>query len=183
MAVSQAAARIYAKAVFDVGVDSDSLQEIADELHAVRDAINGLDPELRTFFELPQLPRDDKWQVVSLAFEGKVGRTVLGLLRVLVDKRREPLLGAIVAEFDDLVDTQQGRLQAEVISAQPLDPELAEALRTAMEQQTQRQVVILQRVDPNLIGGIRVSLGDTVVDGTVRRALSDMRQSLTRSLA
>lgn len=183
MSISQAAARIYAKALFDIGVEGESLEGIADELHAVRDALDGLDPQLRVFFELPQLRRADKLQVVDQAFADKVGRPVLGFLHVLVAKRREPLLNAIVAEFDDLVDTQVGRVQATVHSAQPLDAELADALRAAIERQTQQHVVLEQRIDPSLIGGIRVSIGDTVVDGTLRRALSDMRQALTSSLA
>lgn len=182
MSISQAAARVYAKALFDIGVDGAALESVADELHAVRDAIAGLDPQVRTFFEMPQLRRDDKWHVVKLAFEGKVGRPVLGLLNVLVDKRREPLLDAIVAEFDDLVDERAGRVQASVVSARRLDTELVDALRAALEQRTHQQVVLHQRVDPNMIGGIRVSLGDMVVDGTLRRALSDMRQALATSL-
>ena len=183
MSISQAAARIYAKALFDIGVEGGSLDGIAEDLHAVRDAIGGLDPELQSFFEMPQLRRDDKWQVVSLAFEGKVGRPVFGLLHVLVVKRRELLLNSIVDEFDDLFDEQTGRVQASVLTAHPLTAELTDALRAAIERQTSRTVVLHQRVDPSLIGGIRISIGDVVVDGTLRRALADMRQALTSSLA
>jgi F-type H+-transporting ATPase subunit delta len=183
VSISQAAARIYAKALFDIGVEGGSLEGIADDLHGVRDAIGGLDPQLQVFFELPQLRRDDKLRVVDMAFQDKVGRPVLGLLRVLVDKRREPLLNTIVDEFDDLLDVQVGRVQANVLTAHPLSAELADALRAAIERQTQREVVLHQRVDPSLIGGIRVSIGDLVVDGTLRRALADMRQAFTSSLA
>ena len=98
-------------------------------------------------------------------------------------KRRELLLDAIIAEFNDLLDTEVGRVQATVLTAYPLDAELADSLRAAIERQTQRQVVLHQRIDPSLIGGIRVSIGDLVVDGTLRRALADMRQAFTSSLA
>jgi len=183
VSISQAAARVYAQALFDIGAADGSTARIGDELNAVGNALGGLDPQLRAFFEMPQLRRDDKWHVVSLAFEDKVSRPVMGLLHVLVVKRRELLLDAIIAEFNDLLDTEVGRVQATVLTAYPLDAELADSLRAAIERQTQRQVVLHQRIDPSLIGGIRVSIGDLVVDGTLRRALADMRQAFTSSLA
>lgn len=183
MSISLAAARIYATALFDIGVEGDSLDRISDELQAVRGAIAGLPADQRVFFELPQVRKEDKLQAIERAFGDRVSRPVLGLLHVLVDKRRELLLGAIVTQFDGLLDEHYGRLQATVTTAHPLTTELADALRSALERQTQRQVVLHESVDPSLIGGFRVRLGDLIVDGTLRRALSDMRRALTSSLA
>ena len=183
MSTSHPAARIYAKALFDIGVEADTLDRISDEMHAVRSAIGDLAPEQRVFFELPQLRKEDKLQVIERAFADQVGRPVLGLLHVLVEKRREMLLNSIVTEFDALLDEHAGRVQAYVSTAFPLTDELAAALRASLEHQTQREVVLHQHLDPALIGGIRVRLGDLVVDGTLRRALSDMRRSFTSSLA
>ena len=179
MSISQAAARVYAKALFDIGVSDGTLSEVADELHAVRSALSALDPQLRGFFNMPQLRRDDKRRMINLAFGGKVSRPVLGLLNVLVEKRREPLLDTIVSEFDDLVDAHTGRVRASVTSARKLDADLADELLAALERRTQRRIVLRQRVDPDVVGGIRVSLGDLVLDGTLRRGLSDMRRTLS----
>jgi len=181
--VSQAAARIYADALFDIGAEESSLERIGRELHAVRDAFAQLDPELRGFFEMPQLPRDGKWQVLDEAFGNTLDRAVQGLLHVLVERRREVLLDAIIEEYDHLLDEHGGRVQAVVVTARPLDTALTDALRSAIERNTRRQVVLHERVDPNVLGGIRVRIGDVVVDGTVRRSLADMRQALTSSLA
>jgi F-type H+-transporting ATPase subunit delta len=178
MSISQAAARVYAQALFEIGVAHGDLAQVAEELHAVQAAIDGLSPDLRGFFLMPQLRREDKRHVVQLALGDKVGRTVIGLLDVLIDKRREALLGTIIASFDDLVDEHDGRVQAQVASARTLDADLADALRAALELRTQRRVVLRQRVDPSLLGGIRVSVGDQVLDGTLRRRLADMRRTL-----
>lgn len=183
MSISHAAARIYASALFDIGVEGDALDRISDELHAVQGAIAGLPPKQRVFFELPQVRKEDKLQAIERAFGDQVGRPVLGLLHVLVEKRRELLLGTIVTEFEGLLDEHFGRMQATVTTAHLLSDELADALRSALERQTQRQVVLHQSIDPSLIGGFRVRLGDLVVDGTLSRALSDMRRALTSSLA
>jgi F-type H+-transporting ATPase subunit delta len=178
MNVSQAAARVYAKALFDIGVETNSVGQSYDDLHAVHNALNGLDPDLRTFFYLPRFRREDKRRIINLAFEGKVSRPVLGLLHVLVDKRREPLLDNIVEEFDRYKDVNENRVQARVVSARKLDDDLREALRSALEQRTQKSVVLTETVDPEVLGGLRVNVGDRVLDGTVRRSLQDMRRNL-----
>jgi F-type H+-transporting ATPase subunit delta len=177
-AVSEAAARVYAKAIFELGLAGGTLAAIGEDLHAVQDALNGLEGDLRTFFNLPQLRRDDKRRIINMAFAGKVGRPVMGLLNVLVEKRREPLFDKIVGQFDTLLDRHQGRLQVQVTTARKLDDDLADALRRAIEQRTSKTVVLHERVDPEVIGGVKVNVGDRVIDGTVRRTLQDMRRSL-----
>ena len=179
--ISEAAARVYAKALFEIGLEGGGVAAVAADLHAIQDALNGLDEDLQVVFNLPQLRRDDKRRIINLAFEGKVGRPVLGLLLLLVDKRREPLLDNVVEEFDHYRDRHEGRVQASVTTARKLDADLAEALRAALEQQTRKTVVLTERVDPEVLGGIRVSLGDSVLDGTVRRGLQDMRRSFAAS--
>ncbi|HEU5002040.1 MAG TPA: ATP synthase F1 subunit delta [Actinomycetota bacterium] len=179
MSISLAAARVYAKALFDLADAGGGLRQAAGELNAVRDAIAGLEPELRGFFEMPLVRREDKKRLIGQAFAGKVGRPVLGLLNVLVDKRREQLLDAIVIQFNDLMDQHEGRIQASVTSARPIGPDLAAALQAALEQRLARPVTLTQKVDQSLIGGIKVNVGDRVLDGTLRRALLDMRRTLT----
>lgn len=178
MNVSHAAARVYAQALFDIGLEEQAVGRIYDDLHAVHAALLGLDADLRTFFTIPQLRREDKRRILNLAFEGKVGRPVLGLLNILVDKRREPLLDNIVEEFDRYRDRHEGRLQASVTTARKMDVDLVEELRAALEQRTRKSVVLHERIDPEVLGGIRVNLGDYVLDGTIRRSLQDMRRSL-----
>jgi F-type H+-transporting ATPase subunit delta len=179
--VSEAAARVYANALFGIALEEQAVAAISDELHAVHAAISGLDPELRAFFDMPQLRRDDKRRILNLAFEGKVGRPVLGLIHILVQKRREPLFDKVVTEFDRLVDQHEGRVRASVTTARELDVELLEALRAALEERTSKKVVLRQRIDPDVIGGVRVNLGDIVLDGTLRRGLQDLRRSLAAS--
>ena len=177
-AVSEAASRVYAKALFDLGVGEGNLAAIGEDLHAVQDALNGLEGDLQAFFNLPQLRRDDKRRIINMAFGGKVGRPVLGLLNIVVEKRREALFDEIVVQFDTMLDRHEDRLQVQVTSARKLDDDVAAALRRAIEQRTNKAVVLQQRVDPEVIGGLKVNVGDRVIDGTVRRSLQDMRRSL-----
>jgi F-type H+-transporting ATPase subunit delta len=178
-AVSEAAARVYAKALFELGLGEGSLAATGEDLHAVQDALNSSDGDVRAFFTLPQLRRDEKRRIINLAFGDKVGRPVLGLLNVVVEKRRENLFDEIVVQFDTLLDRHEDRLKVQVTSARKLDESIAAALRTAIEQRTNKTVVLQERVDPEVIGGLKVNVGDRVIDGTVRRTLQDMRRALT----
>jgi F-type H+-transporting ATPase subunit delta len=178
MNVSHAAARVYAKALFDIGLEEGAVGTIYDDLHAVHSAILGLDPELQNFFNQPRIRPEDKLGIVDMVFEDKVGRPVLGLLHVLVRKRREPLLDNVVEEFDSYLDRHEGRVKASVTTARKLDADLTKALLAALEQRTHKSVDLQERIDPNVLGGIRVNLGDSVLDGTIRRGLQDMRRSL-----
>ena len=178
MNVSHAAARVYARALFELGVETKAVGTIYDDLHAVHVAIKGLDPNLRAFFQAPQFRREDKRRILHMAFEGKVSRPVLGLIHVLVQKRREPLFDNVVQEFDRYRDEHEGRVRARVTTAKKLDDDLAAALRAALEQRTKKNVVLEQTIDPDVVGGIRVNLGDYVLDGTVRRGLMDLRRIL-----
>jgi F-type H+-transporting ATPase subunit delta len=182
MNVSSAAARVYAKALFDIGVDENSIGKIYDDLHSVHAAIRGMDAELRAFFNMPRFRRDEKRRILTLAFEGKVSRPVLGLLLILVEKRREPLLNNVVEEFDQYRDRDEGRVQASVTTARKMDADLVKELRAALERRTKKTVVLHENVDPEVLGGIRVNLGDSVLDGTVRRGLQDMRRSLAATV-
>lgn len=177
MNVSHAAARVYAEALFAIGVADGSVGRIYDDLNAVHAALAGLEPELAEFFNLPQLRREVKERILDMAFEGKVCRPVLGLLHVLVDKRREPLFDNIVEQFGRYRDRHEGRVQARVTTARKLDADLLDGLRAALEEQTGKSVVLDERIDPEVLGGIRVNLGDSVIDGTVRRGLSDLRRT------
>ncbi|MGH9001747.1 MAG: ATP synthase F1 subunit delta [Acidimicrobiia bacterium] len=167
MNVSPAAARVYARALFDIGLQDGSVGSIYDDLQGVQAALDGLDAELQAFFNMPQLRRDDKRRIINLAFEGKVGRPVLGLLNILVQKRREPLFDNVVEEYARYRDRHEGLVQASVSTARKLDTDLAEALRVALEQRTKRAVVLHERVDPDVMGVMRVYLFLSVIVGSV----------------
>ena len=176
--ISEAAARVYAQALFEIGLEGGGVGAVAADLHAIQDALNGLDEDLQVVFNLPQLRRDDKRKIINLAFEGKVGRPVLGFLNILVEKRREILFDKVVEEFDYQLDRHEGRVQVAVTSARKLDTDLADALRAALEQRTHKTIVLHERIDPEVIGGLRINIGDEVLDGTLRRGLQDMRRNL-----
>ncbi len=177
MNVSQAVARVYAEALLDLGTARNSLSRIVDDLGAVRELF-GRDRTFREFFGSPRLDPAVKKRVLAKAFAGKLDRPVMGLLSVLVDKRREMVLDNIIAEFEKFRDLREGRAHAHVTSAVPLGSELADEIRSRLERATGKKVKIHERLDPRVLGGLVVRVGDKVLDGSLRRRLERLRRGL-----
>lgn len=177
MNVSQAVARVYAEALLDLGVARGVLPRIVDDLAAVRDLFDR-DRTFREFFGSPRLDPTVKKRVLAKAFAGRLDRPVMGLLSVLVDKRREMVLDNIVAEFERFRDLREGRAHVHVTSAAPLGGDLADELRARLERATGKKVKLHERLDPRVLGGLVVKLGDKVIDGSLRRRLDRLRRGL-----
>ena len=177
MNISQAVARVYAKALFDIGTQEGNLGEIYDDLNGVQAAVEA-SRQTSNFLQSPKLQRSDKKRIMDEIFEGQVCKPVLGLIHVLIDKRREPVFDNIVAEFGKYRDEHEGRVHARVTTARPLPDDQREALVAALEKSTGKSVELQERIKPSVIGGIRVNLGDYVLDGTLLRKVNELRRKL-----
>ncbi len=175
---SHGAAKVYAQALIEVGEGSGALPQIIDDLEAIRELYDAEDPEFRAMFTSPRIEAGAKRAAVLKAFEGKVCREVLGLLAVLVEKRREALFDNIVDQFERLRDLREGRVHAYVESARPLDQAEVERLKQTLEEAGGKKVRVHETVEPALLAGIRVRVGDRVVDGTLRSRLHQLRNHL-----
>ena len=177
MNVSQAIARVYAEALLDLVEDQGSLGRVVDDLHAVRELFDN-DKTFRLFFASNRLERYDKKRILDDALKDKLDRPVLGLLHVLVDKQREMLVDNIVDEFDRFKDIREGIRHAYVTSARALDSDQRDEIVRGLEEATGKKITLHERVDPNVLGGLIVKLGDRIVDGTLRRRLHRLRRVL-----
>lgn len=178
MNVSQAVARVYAQALVDLADDSGvPLGRIYDDLHALRKTAE-LDRDFWRFWSSPRLDPVTKKRVLDDLFEGKLERPVLGLLHVLVDKRREPVFDNIVAEFDRYKDEREGRVHVYVTVARPLDDDQREELKGHLESRTKKRIEIHERVDPRVLGGLVIKVGDKIIDGSLKRRLRRLRRAM-----
>ncbi len=177
MNISQSVARVYAQALLDIVEGGADLGRMYDDLHAVQKLVD-TDRTFWEFFASPRLDPALKKRVIAEAFSGKLDRPVLGLLHVLVDKRREMVFDNIVDEFDRFKDLREGRMHAEVTAARPLDDDQRAQLKTRLESATGKQIELHEKVDRKLLGGLIVKLGDKVIDGSLRRRLNRLRRAM-----
>lgn len=137
------------------------------------------DPRFRRFLESPRVSADDKNAVVARALGASMApRTFLRFLQTLVSNRRQMLIPAIGVEYAKLVDEAQGRLHAEVTVARASSPDEERAIAAQLSRALGKQVVPHLRVNPEILGGVVVRVGDTVMDGSVRRRLATLRNRL-----
>ena len=178
---SYGAAKVYAQALIEVGEQSGNLSQIVDDLDAVREMFDSTDSEFRAMFTSPRLDIMVKRDAVLKAFEGKVCREVLGLMAVLIEKRRGPLFDNIVDHFEHLRDLREGRVHAYVSTASPLEQAEVERLKQTLEKASGKQVRVHETVEADLLAGMRVRVGDRIVDGTLRTRLQRLRNHLIAS--
>ena len=148
----------------------------------VVDATNA-DPRLRLFLESPRIAAEHKTDVLARALQDRYPRLFVRFFQALVTKGRQRLLGEIVAEYQALVDEVEGRVHARVTLATAPSEADQTALTASLSRVLGKQVVPHVSVDPAILGGVIVRVGDSVMDGSVRKRLVTLRRTLLRQVA
>jgi len=172
-------ARRYARAFFDAaGAEGGpGVEAAASDLNVVSYMLENV-PYLRAVLLQPMVSDEHKHKVVGDAFQSRIGPTTLNLLLLLIRKRRESAIDAVVAEFRKMADEQAGRVDAFVDAPMALSEEQEQRLRQALEQRTGKHVNLHSSVDPNMLGGLRVRIGDSVIDGGLQTRLDRVKRQL-----
>jgi F-type H+-transporting ATPase subunit delta len=170
-------ARNYAEALLMLARKADDLPAWGRLIDDVANAMER-DDRLRRFLEAPQVSADEKNAVLSKAYEDRAPRLFLRFLQRLVMNRRQMLIPDIANEYRDLVDEVEGRIHAQVTLARDVDEEQRAAIARHLSHTLGKTVVPQVRINPNILGGIIVRVGDRVMDGSVRRRLGILRNRM-----
>ena len=135
-------------------------------------------PKLRMFLESPRVGTAEKNAVLTAAFTDKVPRNFLRFLQSLVTHRRQMLIPEIAREYLDLVDAAEGRMHARVTVARATSDEETSAITQQLSRMFGKDVVPHLTVDPAIMGGVIVHVGDTVLDGSVKKRLMSLRKRM-----
>jgi F-type H+-transporting ATPase subunit delta len=177
---SSAAARRYARALFSIARDDGAVESVRGELDAMGRLLDEA-PELRRALFRPLHPVKERRAVLAgVGQRAGISASVQNFLMFLIDQRRLVDFDAIRSEFGRLADDAAGRIKAEVVSASELPEAQRERLRLAIARRTGREVDLEVAVDPGLIGGAVARIGGMVFDGSLRRQLGQLRDTLTR---
>jgi F-type H+-transporting ATPase subunit delta len=169
-------ARPYAEAAFDVAAGANALPEWSALLAEL--AVVSADPHLRAALSDPRVNAAQQVELVLAAVRSPVGEAQRNFLRVLAHNDRLGVLSAVSEQFEALRAEREGVADAEVESAYPLAEGEVAALVATLEKHFRRRIRPHVRVAPDLIGGVRVTVGDEVIDGSVRGKLQTMELAL-----
>lgn len=170
--------RAFATAMYAVANAEGQLTAVGDELFAVARAIEGNDA-LRDALGDPHLPAERRQQIIEDLLGSRTSDVTLALASMAVAAGRGRELPDIVDALLELSATEEGRQVAEVRSAIDLTQEQQDRLAAALKDATGREVDVRVVVDPTVVGGMVVRVGDQVIDGSVRHRLSQLRESLS----
>lgn len=154
-----------------------TIDEYGIAIRMVADLLEG-EPRIREFIESPLQDVEDKKRALRSSLQGRVPELFLRFLLVVVDKRRASVLRQIAVQYHELVDELRGRVRARVTLAREPDELLRRDVQASLQRMLGREVLAHFHVDPDLIGGVVVRVGDQVLDGSVRRRAVELRRRL-----
>lgn len=169
-------AKAYAEALFAVTRVEDNHERVEDELFRFARALES-SPELASALAEPQTPAARRQQIVEDLLGGSATGTTVGIASLLVATGRSNDIPQIVDAFVERIAQQSGRRVATVRSAVELTPDQQQRLAAALRNSVGSEVTIKVIVDPSVLGGIVTEIGDTVIDGSVRRRLHQLREA------
>jgi F-type H+-transporting ATPase subunit delta len=172
-------ARRYARALLDVA--GAQAEVVLQQLEAVSGLFVAL-PDLLAALSSPALTRAQRHALVDAVVKAVPGLHpgLVNTFKLLTDRTRFDSVPLIVRQYRDLVDGRVGRLRGQVTSAVALKPEQVEAIASSLKTLTKKDVVLAQKLDPSLLGGVVAQVGSTVYDGSLKSQLQDLAQSLAR---
>lgn len=172
-------ARRYAQALFDLAREKGVIDTQESELKQAL-GIFAENPSLQSTFVSSQTSSNMKLEVIDRVFSS-FSEMTRGFLALLVRKHREGVFGGAVQAFSRLADQARGVLEVEARSAVPMEPGELKAIEDRLIQGGARSVRFSTQVDPDLIGGVVLSVGDRLYDGSVRTRLKRLKQLLARA--
>jgi F-type H+-transporting ATPase subunit delta len=172
-------AEVYARSLFEVAKEHDVLDRVHDELGQFAEALSD-DRTLQVFLFSPYFSSEEKRQGVRKIVSDADERFE-NFLELLAERHRMPALFRIKREFDALWADERKLLPVTVTSAVELDEGLAEDIAKRIQEQTGRTVELSSKVDPDVLGGLMVRVGNMVLDDTVRNKLERLRKQVAKS--
>ncbi|HXK58655.1 MAG TPA: ATP synthase F1 subunit delta [Acidobacteriota bacterium] len=176
--MTSSVARRYAGALADIALEEGRGDQILVELHAVQRLFSNF-PTLHETLINPALPFSRKRSIIEvIAPQIPVSRTIINFLLLLLRAARLKQFDQVVEAYEVALDDSRGIIRGTVSSARPLDELTQRRLESALADRTGKMVRLSYFEDPSLIGGFKVQLGSTVVDGSIRAQLEQIREQL-----
>jgi F-type H+-transporting ATPase subunit delta len=175
--LNSALARRYARALFELAVESAVLEVTESELKEIV-ALLGAQKDLQYLLNHPGVETTEKREVLEKIFAKEVSLLTQHFIYLLLDRRRQDILPLVQREFSKLADEKNKVVEATVTSVVPLTGEQEKKLSRAVQIITGKSVRLLKRTNEALIGGAQIKIGDSVMDGSIAYGLRKMRQEL-----
>ena len=172
-------AEVYARSLFEVAKDEDKLDVVREQLGEIADALSE-NRDLQVFFFSPYFSTEEKKDALGNLLDGE-DEAVANFLELLVEKHRMPAIFRIRRELDSLWEDENKLLPVTITSAVELDGSTVEGIGKAIGEQTGRKVELTTEVDPDVLGGLVLRVGNSILDASIRNRLEQLRRSVAKA--
>jgi F-type H+-transporting ATPase subunit delta len=169
---------VYSRSLFEAALDADELDVVREQLGEFADALDQ-DRQLQVFFFSPYFSTSEKKDGLHKAVDGAEA-LFMNFLELLLENHRMPAIFRIRRNYDRLWETHNRLLPVEVTSAVELDAETVRSIGDRIAEQTGRKVELSANVEPDILGGIVVRVGNQVLDASIRNRLETLRKQVVR---
>jgi F-type H+-transporting ATPase subunit delta len=174
-------AKVYARSLFAVARERDKLDLVREQLAQIADAISA-NRDLQVFFFSPYFSSAEKQDGLARVLDD-ADEIVVNFLDLLIEKHRMPVIFRIRADYESMWEQENRMLPVQITSAVELDPATAQSLGETIGERAGRRVTLETRVDPEIIGGIVVRVGNSILDASIRNRLEQLRRHVAQGAA
>ena len=171
-------ARVYGRSLFEIAREHGKLDVLREQLGQLADALAER-RELQFFFFSPYFATTEKQQALGTLLEG-AEETFLNFLSLLIENHRMPVIFRIRHEYERLWDEENKTLPVEITSAIALDEQTTESLGQTIGERAGRKVTLTAHVDPDILGGIVLRVGNSILDASIRNRLEQLRRQVAQ---
>ncbi len=171
-------ARVYARSLFAVAREQGRLDVLREQLGQFADALKE-NRELALFFFSPYFSSAERQRSLERLLDGP-DEILINFLSLLIEKHRMPVIFRIREQYERLWDEENKTLPVEITSAIPLDESTTESLGRTIGERTGRKVTLAARVDADILGGIIVRVGNSILDASIRNRLEQLRRHVAQ---
>ena len=172
-------AQVYSRSLFEVAKEHDKLDLVKDQLETFTDALEQ-NRELAIFFFSPYFSTEEKKHGLERALVD-ADPTFVNFLELLIENHRMPVIYRARRQYEALWDAEHRLLPVEVTSAVALDPAVAEELGGKISEQTGQNVELTSHVDPDILGGIVLRVGNSILDASIKNRLQQLRREVAKT--
>ena len=171
-------ARVYSRSLFAVALEQGKLDVVREQLGQFADALNE-QRELAIFFFSPYFSSSEKQRSLGTLLEG-ADETLVNFLELLIENHRMPVIFRVRQEYERLWEEENRMLPVQITSAIALDEATTESLGRTIGERAGRKVALAARVDPDILGGIIVRVGNSILDASIRTRLEQLRRHVAQ---
>ena len=177
MSINKGIIKKYTQALYKVAVKEDDINQISSRLHSIRGILKSV-PELYQLIITRRVSVQDKTAILKNILDNKISDIEMDLIVLLIENGHMILFGEVVKRFDYLLEKESKLVKVHITSSSILSDDEVQRISSKIENNIQKEVEVKTETDASIIGGIKLRVGNTLIDGSIHSRLQKMRDTL-----